>query len=150
MSLFKCKRDKNISTSVLEFINILKDFDEVEQKKPYRERDICPPSTDPQLVVDCLADVFLGEDWYVSMPICNGQVNTVILDNILYKYYTPYRKHRKSQKSIVKPKSSVKKDHPDPEPINVTLPSDKFEQTISILFKDLDKIKDRPVFINIM
>ena len=97
MSLFKCKRDQEFSTSVLKFINILKDFDEVEQKKPYRERDICPPSTDPQLVVDCLADVFLGEDWYVSMPICTGQVNTVILDNILYKYYTPYRKYRKSQ-----------------------------------------------------
>lgn len=48
------------------------------------------------------------------------------------------------------PKSSVKQDHPDPEPINVTLPSDKLERTISILFKDLDKIKGRPVFINIM
>lgn len=48
------------------------------------------------------------------------------------------------------PKSSVKQDRPDPEPINITLPSDKLEQNISVLFKDLDKIKDRPVFINIM
>lgn len=36
------------------------------------------------------------------------------------------------------------------EPIGVTVPSDKLEQTISALFKDPEKIKDRPVFITIM
>lgn len=36
-----------------------------------------------------------------------------------------------------------------PEPIDVTVPSDKLEQTISALFKDPEKIKDRPVFITI-
>lgn len=36
------------------------------------------------------------------------------------------------------------------EPIDITVPSDKLEQTISTLFKDPEKIKDRPVFITIM
>ena len=67
-----------------------------------------------------------------------------------FDWFSEYVRPSETPKSSVKPKYSVKQDHPDPEPINVTLPSDKFEQTISILFKDLDKIKDRPVFINIM
>lgn len=37
-----------------------------------------------------------------------------------------------------------------PEPIDITVPSDKLEETISALFKDPEKIKDRPVFITIM
>ena len=37
-----------------------------------------------------------------------------------------------------------------PEPIDITVPSDKLEQAISALFKDPEKIKDRPVFITIM
>lgn len=40
-----------------------------------------------------------------------------------------------------------------PEPINVTIPKDKPElikQTITALFENSEKIKDRPVFINIM
>lgn len=37
-----------------------------------------------------------------------------------------------------------------PEPINVTVSSDKLEQAISALFKYPEKIKDRPVFITIM
>ena len=61
-----------------------------------------------------------------------------------------YVRTAKKPESSIKPKSNVKQDHPEPEPINITLPSDKLEQTISVLFKDLDKIKDRPVFINIM
>lgn len=39
------------------------------------------------------------------------------------------------------------------EPINVTIPKDKPEfikQTITALFENSEKIKDRPVFINIM
>lgn len=64
--------------------------------------------------------------------------------------FIDYVRPDQTPKSSVKPKYSIKQDHPDPEPINVTLPADKLEQTISILFKDLDKIKDRPVFINIM
>ena len=41
----------------------------------------------------------------------------------------------------------------EPEPINITISADKankLEQTISALFKDPEKIKDRPVFITII
>ena len=67
-----------------------------------------------------------------------------------FDWFIDYVRPYQTPKSSVKPKYSIKQDHHDPEPINVTLPADKLEQTISILFKDLDKIKDRPVFINIM
>lgn len=45
---------------------------------------------------------------------------------------------------------TAKPKQTEPEPINVTIPADKLEQIISALFKDLEKIKDRPVFINII
>lgn len=41
-------------------------------------------------------------------------------------------------------------ESPQFEPIDVAVPSDKLEQTISALFKDPEKIKDRPVFITII
>ena len=43
--------------------------------------------------------------------------------------------------------------HFEPEPINITIPADKseaIEQIIIALFNNSEKIKDRPVFINIM
>ena len=74
------------------FAKILDDFNAENKKKPYMKRELCPPPTNPQLVVDCLCDLLLGEDWYVTMPLGVGQVNTVILDNILFKYCKEYRK----------------------------------------------------------
>ena len=87
-----------LSDNILKFISTLDNFEKEQMSKPLMERDLCPPKTDPQLVVDCLCDLFLGEDWCVSMPISTGQVNTVILDNILYKYSKAYRKHSKQYK----------------------------------------------------
>lgn len=79
---------------------------EEESKKNWRERDICPPTTEAQLVVNCLCDVFLGEDWYVVFPLHTTQVNTCILDEILYKYYKPYRKYvDKRNKELMKGKN---------------------------------------------
>lgn len=49
-----------------------------------------PPETDAQTVVNCLCDLLLGGEWYCTV-ICNDQVNTVILDEILYRYCKEYR-----------------------------------------------------------
>ena len=54
--------------------------------------EICPPPTTAQEVVNCLCDLFLGENWYVTLPLGNDQINTVILDNILFKHCPEYRK----------------------------------------------------------
>lgn len=82
---------KKMSGNMRKFAKTLDDFNEDNKKKPYMERELCPPPTNPQLVVDCLCDLLLGEDFYVSMPLCTKQVNTVILDNILSKYCKEYR-----------------------------------------------------------
>lgn len=83
---------RKLSKNMIKFIEQLDEFERENMKKPWGERDICPPATDAQLVVDCLCDLILGEDWYVVTPIHTAQVNTVILDEILYKYCTEYRK----------------------------------------------------------
>lgn len=71
------------------------------------ERDICPPTTDAQFVVECLCDIFLGEDWCVTFPLHTTQVNTYILYEILYKYYKPYRKYiSKKNKELMKGKKN--------------------------------------------
>lgn len=46
--------------------------------------------TDPQDVVYCLADVFLGEDWYCPDPLPTKQINSIILHEILTKYCKGY------------------------------------------------------------
>lgn len=82
--------------SVRQFIDKLLEHQNKENKKPYFERDICPMTTDAQLVVECLCDIFLGEDWYVTFPLHTTQVNTCILDEILYNYCKEYRKYCKT------------------------------------------------------
>lgn len=83
---------KKMSENMRKFAKSLDDFNTENKKKPYMEREMCPPPTNAQLVVDCLCDLFLGENWYVSMPLSAKQANTVILDNILYKYCKEYKK----------------------------------------------------------
>lgn len=79
------------SKSIQKFVDILYQF---EKENP---DELCPPETNPQLVVDCLCDVFLGTDWYIAMPINTKQANTVILDRIL-------RMHSKEFKKLVEEK----------------------------------------------
>ena len=62
-------KHKQPSKNVLEFINLLDNFTAEQNKKPFSEREIMPPITDAQLVVDCLCDVFLGEGWYVGLSM---------------------------------------------------------------------------------
>lgn len=90
MKLFK-RNAKSISKNVANFISRLETAYKVEMDKPWRERNIMPVETEAQEVVNCLCDVFLGENWYVAVSMNQKQVNTVILDNILYKYCAAYR-----------------------------------------------------------
>lgn len=93
--------------SVQQFIDKLLEHQNKENEKPYFERDICPMTTDAQFIVNCLCDVFLGENWYVTFPLHTTQVNTCILDEILYKYYKPYRKYiSKKNKELMKGKKN--------------------------------------------
>ena len=84
-------RRKRLSKNMKQFTKLLDDYYTEESKKPLGERNIYPPSTNAQLVVDCLTDLILGADWYIPDPITVGQVNTYILDQILYKYCKQYR-----------------------------------------------------------
>ena len=55
------RKNKTIlSDNILKFISILDNFEKEQMSKPRMERDLCPPETDPQLVVDCLCDLFFG------------------------------------------------------------------------------------------
>ena len=53
---------KKMCHSVQRFISHLEDHCKEEEKKPYYKRDLCPAATEAELVVECLCDVFLGED----------------------------------------------------------------------------------------
>ena len=88
---------KSLSKDIQKFIDSLKANAAEQAKKPWGEREMMPIPTEPQLVVSCLIDVFLGEDWYVVDPISTKQVNTLALDEILYKHCKAYRKEVKRQ-----------------------------------------------------
>lgn len=47
---------------------------------------LCPPPMDAQVAVNELCRYFLGEDWYVIMPISTKQANTEIVYAIESKY----------------------------------------------------------------
>lgn len=49
--------------------------------------NIFPPFTKAQDVVDCLRDVYLGEDWYCTDSLHTEQINTIILTEILKQHY---------------------------------------------------------------
>lgn len=68
----------------------------LEWYKNNQEKDnIFPPPLEPQRAIDFLCDYLLGEDWYVVDPLGTKQVNTEIVDSILYKYSKRYRKEVK-------------------------------------------------------
>ena len=51
--------------------------------------------TDAQLAVNVLQEYLLGKDFWVTDPLSNGQVNTMIVHNILAKYSRKYRRECK-------------------------------------------------------
>lgn len=62
--------------------------------------ELFPMETDPQFVVYCLCDVFLGVDWYTVDPISTKQVNTLILDRILWKHSREFRRAVREKRKI--------------------------------------------------
>ena len=96
MKLFKKEK---LSENMLKFIENLEKYEQEQNQLPVNKRNIYTTSTDAQLVVDCLCDLFLGEDWYVIDPLSNGQVNTIILDENLYKHFKPYRDYIKERRA---------------------------------------------------
>ena len=79
---------RKLSGNMKKFVKNVDDFNAENKDKLY----MCPPDTDPQLAFNCLRDLLLGEDWYVTMPLGRNQINTVALDEILHKYCKEYRK----------------------------------------------------------
>lgn len=71
--------------------NIEKFAEQLYQFEKEHPDELCPMETDPQLVVNCLSDVFLGVDWYTPMPVNMKQVNTIILDKILRDWSEEFR-----------------------------------------------------------
>ena len=86
-----------LSSNMKKFIEDIEKYNEENNKKPYAERNIYPQGTGAQFVVNCLCDLFLGEDWCISDPLPNCQVNTIILEEILYKYNKEFRRYIKSK-----------------------------------------------------
>lgn len=62
------------------------------QEKAKDEDNLFPPSLEPQLALDFLREYILGEDWYSVNPISTAQINTEVVDEILYKCSKRYRK----------------------------------------------------------
>ena len=82
---------------VLEFIDALENHEVEERKKPKEDRNMCVIGTDPQTVVDCICQAFLGESYSIVDPVSTIQANTIILDEILYRFYQPYSDEMKSR-----------------------------------------------------
>ena len=78
-----------------EFIEILVQY---EREDPF---PIFAPSIDAQFAINCLTEGLLGPDYYISVPVCNGQANAIILDEILRTYSKDYRRLvKKKQKEL--------------------------------------------------
>ena len=51
-----------------------------------KDYGLCPPPINAQDGLNILIDHFLGEDWHVTMSMCQQQVNTEAIYEILKKY----------------------------------------------------------------
>lgn len=68
------------------------DFDKIIGDDTY---GIFPAPTDAQQAINILSAYLLGEDYYIVYPIPNCQANTIIVQNILFKCSSEYRKRFK-------------------------------------------------------
>ena len=75
------------------FVEWLKEKEQGENKG-----NMLPPVMEPQEAVDFLRSYLLGDTWYVVDPLSTGQVNTVIVHDILLKYSRKFRKEVKKEK----------------------------------------------------
>lgn len=85
------------------------DFDKIIADRTY---GIFPAPTDPQMAIHILSAYLLGEDYYIVDPLPNDQANTIIIQDILFKYSKEYRKRfkrlRKKYKRERKKKSEMR------------------------------------------
>lgn len=72
------------------------------------EGNIFPPCIPSHVALDFLKCYLLGEDWYVVDPICNAQVNVIIVEDILRKYSKRFRKELKRHEQARKKKKGIK------------------------------------------
>ncbi|MBQ4556532.1 MAG: hypothetical protein IJA60_02665 [Clostridia bacterium] len=56
---------------------------------------MCDPPMEAQKAINFLKDYLLGENWYITMPESQQQVNTAIVFNILMKHSREFRKEWK-------------------------------------------------------
>lgn len=56
-----------------------------QHEKDSKDYGLCPVPTDAQEALNLLAKHFLGDDWYVAMPMGAEQVNTEIVCEILQR-----------------------------------------------------------------
>lgn len=62
----------------------------IENKYMYESENIYPESMTDREFVQIMLDYFLGEDYYVADPLGHGQINTVVVCEIISKYYSKY------------------------------------------------------------
>lgn len=72
------KKNNKLTDTKMKYFNILDSYGD--------DDNIFSPPTDAQLAVNLLCQYLLGEDYYVTDPISAEQCNTVIVQDILYKY----------------------------------------------------------------
>lgn len=65
-------------------------------EKSGKDYGICPPPLDAQEALNILTEHFLGEDWYVTIPVNQQQVNTEAVYEILRKF-----PEKKTEKGIL-------------------------------------------------
>ena len=66
----------------------LKEFEKIVSKNG--DYGLCPPPIEAQEGLNVLIDYFLGEDWYVTMPVSQEQCNTEAIHSILSLYRTKH------------------------------------------------------------
>jgi len=59
------------------------DFIKEANEKADKDYGLCPPPTPAKGAINILIDHFLGEDWYVTMPISPEQLYTEAVYEIL-------------------------------------------------------------------
>ena len=67
-------------------------------KERYNNREdkdnICPIGISNQLFIELMKNLFLGSDWYCSMPLGHDQINEEILEEIIFKITKKTSKER--------------------------------------------------------
>lgn len=66
-----------------------KEFEELTYKNSREDYGLCPPPTDAQEGLNILINHFLGELWYVTLPLNTEQTNTEAIYEILNKNKKP-------------------------------------------------------------